>query len=459
MTRGQVWRAVPGARDAMTTVHSRAPVPVPRAVRRDITAVRPAAAPRPAARPGRTLLGYLVTPRPKDLFKALLMPLVFGTAVLATGGTDARTLVRAAIVLAALELLVYPARYQWNDIRGFAADQRHPDACGRGRLPGPVDRARRNVTASCVVAVARIALTAALPFLLPGLGLGGILLWVVLGVFGVAAAYEAVRTAATGRSGEVPPPVRPAVALLWVVVGAGYVVRGLTGLALVVDLPGRPALAAAAAVTLWAAGVSFVTARWAVEATAFARVGAGRVTWSAEASQAREHLLALVRWLPSHTGPAVTSAAGWAALRGRTPVRAPWNLAALVAGAAAAVTGRMLADPSPTGGVALLAAAGGVAALVTVLVPRGRVVAVLLGAVLVSAALVLHDTPRPGFAVLPWLAVMIAYLRFSSRSLRTMGEVGERLRARLGGLCATAGRMLVGPDTWDVVRTGGPARG
>ena len=422
--------------------------------RRDTPAVRTA----PTTTPGRTLLGYLAMPRPKDLFKALLMPLTFGSAVLATGGTDTRTVLRAAIVLVALELLVYPARYQWNDIRGFAADQRHPHASARGRLPGPLHRARTHVTASAVVAIARVALTAALPFLLPGLGLGGILLWVLVGVFGVAAVYEVVRSAATGRSGEVPPPVRPAVLLLWIVVGAGYMVRGLTGLALVVDLLARPALTAAAAVTLWAAGVSFVTARWAIEATAFARLRAGRVTWTAEAAHARQHLLALVRWVPSHAGPTAGSATDWAALRRRTPVLAPWNLAALVAGAAAAVTGRLLTDPE-AGGTALTALAGALAALITILAPRHRSAAVLVGGAVVAGVLMLHGTPRPAAAVLPWLVVMTAYVRSSSRCLRTMGEVGDRLRERLGGLCTTSGRLLVGTDTWDALRTGGPARG
>jgi hypothetical protein len=265
--------------------------------------------------PRHTLLGYLAVPRPKDLFKALLAPLTFALAVLATGGTDARTILRAAVVLMALELLVYPARFQWNDVRGFAPDQRHPDEADRERLPGPVERVRRHVTASCVVAVARIALTLVLPFLLPGLQLGGILLWVVAGVFGVAAAYEALRAAGTGREGTVPPPVRPAIVLLWITVGAGYVVRGVTGLALVVDLPRHPALGLAVVVTLWASGTAFVTSRWAIESTAFARLRDGRVEWVAEAGQAREHLLALVRWLPTRADPAATSAKGWAALR------------------------------------------------------------------------------------------------------------------------------------------------
>src|SRR3954451_8526144 len=98
---------------------------------------RAAAEPRPAGR--RTLAGYLLMPRPKDLFKALLMPLTFGLGVLANGRVSGQTRVRARVALAVLELLVCPARYQCNDVRGFVADQRHPAEKDRGRLPGPVE--------------------------------------------------------------------------------------------------------------------------------------------------------------------------------------------------------------------------------------------------------------------------------------------------------------------------------
>ena len=420
-------------------------------------AAKPARTRAPARR--RSLLGYLLMPRPKDLFKALLMPLTFGLAVLATGRVDGTMLLRAVIVLAALELLVYPARYQWNDVRGFAADQRHPSEADRGRLPGPIDRAREHVLASTVVALARVAITAALPFLLPGLHLGGILLWVVLGVFGVAIAYEGLRSAGTGRTDAVPPPVRPSIVLLWVTVGAGYVVRGLTGLALVVDLGQHVALGVAAAVTLWAYGVGFVTARWAIESTAFARLRLGRVDWTADATQAREHLLALVRWLPAQADPAVVSATHWAALRGRTPLSAPWNVATVVAGAAAAVTGRLLAGPATTAVLLALAAAGGLAALIVVAAPRSRGVAVAAGGLLLVGGLTLLGTPEAVTVVLPWLAVLLAYVRFSSGSLRTMGALGDRLRAAAGRLLLPCGRALVGRETWNALAGSESARG
>jgi hypothetical protein len=427
-----------------------------------VSSALPPAASDPAPR-RRTLLGYLVIPRPKDLIKALLMPLTFGWAVLASGGAGGQTVLRAIVVLAALELLVYPARYQWNDVRGFAADQRHPGEADRGRLPGPLTMARPHVVASCVVAAARVAVTLLLA-LLPGLHLGGVLVGVVVGVFGVAIAYEAIRSAATGRTGEATASLRPLLVLLWITVGAGYVVRGMTGLALVLNLRERPALGVAAMVTLWAYGVAFVTSRWAVESLAFARLHGDRVSWVAEASHAREHLLGLTRWLPARvdqrdvTMPGDDTAACWAALRSRTAVLAPWNLALILAGAAAALTGRLMTGTATWREAALVAAAGGLVSLAAVVATRSRVFTVVLGAAVLLVALVAQGTPSPLSALLPWLAVMTAYVHFSAQSLRTMGRLGRNLRAWLSRVLTPVARLVVGRQTWEVLMRRGPAR-
>ncbi|KDN16451.1 hypothetical protein [Amycolatopsis rifamycinica] len=402
-----------------------------------------------ARKSGRSLVGYLLVPRPKDMVKALLMPATFVLGVLAGGHLDGDTLVRAAVAWVALELLVYPARYQWNDVRGFVADQAHPDERGRGRLPGPVARARAHVTASCTVALARLAAVAALALLLPGLG--GLLGAITVGVFGIAVAYEALR-AGTGRTGRVPPPLRPRLIALWVVVGAGYALRGMVGLVAAVGLGERPVTLVAAAVALWAFGIAFVTSRWALEALAFARIDDGRLVWTARAEQAREHLLGLVRWLPDRTTE--RDPAAWAALRSRTPVTAPWNLALVLAGTAAGLTGMLLtgAQPAPAAAAALL---GGVAAAVAVFVPRGRVAVVLAGAVAQWGALVAEGAPRPLAAVLPWFAVMAAYLVFSGQRLNTIGTSDERVRAAVVAVFAPVVHAVVGDATWGALRTGG----
>jgi hypothetical protein len=411
------------------------------------------------ARTGRPLAGYLVMPRPGDAVKALLMPLTFGLGVLANGGTDGRTVLRALLVLVVLEFLVYPARYQWNDIRGFAADQRHPGK-DRGRLPGPLSMARSRIAASSSVAALRLAVAGVIA-VLPGLDLGTVVIFVIVGVFGVAGVYETLRAAATGRhSGDGPPPLTPALVSLWIAVGAGYVVRGMTGLALAVDLGERPALSVAAALTLWAYGVAFVTSRWAVESIAHARLNGGRVRWSADPSQAREHLLALTRWLPPVVDdPAVPGLGRWAVVGGRTPASAPWNVAVSIAGAAAVLTGLLLTG-APGGpaawGVAVL---GGLTALAAASSPRARFLVAAAGAAGLLLVMLATATPDPLVALLPWLAVMLAYVHCSGQCLESMGELGRVVRGAVARALTPLARVVVGHHTWQALTSNGPAHG
>jgi hypothetical protein len=137
----RLWRVAAG----MTITHPQ-PSQTSRRYRHTAPGVQPAAAVTAVPNGRRTLAGYLLMPRPKDLFKALLMPLTFGLGVLANGGVSGQTLIRAAVVLAVLELLVYPARYQWNDIRvssptSVIPPRRIADVCpGRWRTRGSTSR-------------------------------------------------------------------------------------------------------------------------------------------------------------------------------------------------------------------------------------------------------------------------------------------------------------------------------
>ncbi|HZA15289.1 MAG TPA: hypothetical protein VE645_00055 [Pseudonocardiaceae bacterium] len=412
------------------------------------------AAPGP---PRRTILSYLLVPRPKDLVKGLIVPFAFGIGALAAGGTSREQVLRALVVWAALELLVYPARYQWNDVRGFVADQQHPGVQDRGRLPGPLDRARERVLASSAVALARLAAAAGLVLVLPTLHLGGELAAVTAAVFGVAAVYETLRARTTGCTGRVPPPLRPALVALWLVVGAGYAIRGVTGLALAVDLAGQPLLGAASVVTLWSFGVAFVSGRWALETLAFARLEGRQVAWSARSEQAREHSLALVRWLPTEIPtqdlPHVTGgqATDWPALRGRTRASAPWNVAALLAGAAAALTGRLLTGPAPAAAALLAVASGAVAAATVLFAPRWRGSAVFLGTAALAVVFTASGAANPAVAVLPWLAVLGAHVVCTRQSLSSMGYPLRRVGRLLGTALVPIGRAAVGRATWAAV--------
>jgi len=381
---------------------------------------------------GRTLTAYLLLPRPADMVKAFVLPLTFGLGVLGAGGVDAAQLLRALVVWAAMELLIYQARYQWNDVRGFAADQVHPDAVARGRLPGPGERGRAHIAASVAVATCRLLLTAGLALLF-WRDLGHVLVTVTVAVFGVAAVYEWVRSMCTGRTAQIPPPLHPALVATWIAVGAGYAVRGVTGLALAVELDAAPALAAASCLTMWAVGTAFVTCRWSLEAMPFARLSDGQLLWQAQEGLAREHTLGLVRWLPPRVDRRDVADGGgvgrWRALHGRTPLHAPWNVATVIAAAGAAATGHLLVDGADGGVTALLAAAGVSSGLVVVLTARRRALAALAAAsalALVEGALGL---PQPLVAVLPMLAVLLAHASFTSQCQADLGHPLHRLQA------------------------------
>jgi hypothetical protein len=234
----------------------------------------------------------------------------------------------------------------------------------------------------------------------------------------------------------------------------------MIGLGLVVDLAARPALAMAATVTLWAYGIAFVTSRWAVESLAYARMEGRRVSWAADASHAREHLLALTRWLPSSPEPqAPASLTRWAVLHDRTPLQAPWHVALAITGGAAAVTGLLLNTAGSAASIGAVAVLGAAAALAVAALPGWRIPAVALGAAMLLWVYAAVFAAHPVVATLPWLAVMAAYLHFSAQCPDTMGHLGRVVRGGLAGALTPLGRLVVGHRTWQVLQTKDPARG
>jgi hypothetical protein len=388
----------------------------------------------------RRLWSYLLLPRPGDLVKAGIFPCTFLLGVLSAGGASGKDVLRAALIWIALELLIYQARYQWNDIRGFEADQRHPSRAARGRLPGPPSRGREHKRASALVALGRLAMLAILAVVLSSLDLAVPLLVLAVAVFAVAALYEALRAHATGRSDRIPPSVTGGILVIWAVIGAGYAIRSLAGFAAAVDLFDSPGLPLAALIAAWSFGISFVTGRWALEALAFARREQdGGIAWSVEPGQAREHSLALIRWLPTRPQPAEEpgdrSLDGWRALSGGVSPFAPWEVAAVVAAAAAALTGRLLSGPAGLPEAALFTIGGALCATAVLSARRLRRFALLAGAAVLFALASIVDSPRPALTVLPWLAVLGAHLFFTAQSPSTLAHplrsAFSRARSRL----------------------------
>jgi hypothetical protein len=303
---------------------------------------------RPTASSPRTLVRYLTLPRPGDLTKAIILPLGFLLAAATTQWPSAHELARAAVVWFAVEYLAYQARYQWNDIRGFAADQAHPDRDKRGRLPGPPEKGPAHIAASRAVLGARLAAAVALVVVLPGLRLAPVLLPSVVAVFGAALAYEMLRR----RAAVCPSAERPdaAVVALWLISGAGYCVRGMTGVVLGAASGSSLAVAVAAGLACWLTGIVFVTTRWAVESLPFARRRGVRLRWHAEPGHGRGHLLPLTRWIPQDDGPPPPNLETWRPLWSRCAWHAPWNVAYAAALPLAWLAGANLsAGSSPSG--------------------------------------------------------------------------------------------------------------
>lgn len=378
-------------------------------------------------------MGYLAMPRPGDAIKWAILPSGFVLGAVSGGSLTAPAVGRALVVWAVLELLVYPARYQVNDMLGFEADQRHPGG-DRGRLPGPVEAKKSRVATSAAVAVAKVAVALTVAAVAPP-DVGRIILLVMAGVLLTAVAYEVLRAVATGHTGAAPAPTTPGVVAIWLVVGAGYALRGLTGVALAVDLAADRLLAAAVLIAWWAFGVGWVTSRWAVESTAYARLEEGRLVWSARAEDAREHLLALARWLPPHPAPGTnpeTALPSWRPTETAATLSSPWHVAGIVAGGFAALSGRLLVDPDASGGSLVAALAEGLAAtaLVSFAGTRRPLVAVLGAAVLVGLGLA---RGVPVDWVVPWIALAAAqtvYLRQDRDSLGSIVRVvGTRVRS------------------------------
>ena len=402
---------------------------------------RPAAKPShwlPAAGRERTLRSYLLLPRPGDTSKWAIIPAGFTLAVLATGSSSGKLLGQAVLVWLVIEYLVYQARYQWNDIRGFAADQAHPDRQSRGRLPGPIELGRRNRTLSIVVALARLALAAGIILLLSARSTP-IAAIAAAAVLIVALAYETLRSvAAVPGQPRTAARTRPVVLALWLVSGLGYLVRGLTGLALGVDLHRHWQLGLVAGCALWAGGVGFVTARWAVESIAFGRPVGGRIDWAATPEQAREHLLALVRWLPMpDRSPADRPALrSWRALRHGSSPTAPWNLATLVCLPLAAAGGAQLSGLRSAGTLAVAAAVGLLLAAGLIVRPRWWVAAAGLAGLALTEQVT--GVPRCWSAVLPPLLAAALYVCSMRQCLAEIGKPVDALR-RLARLSRPAG--------------------
>jgi hypothetical protein len=389
---------------------------------------------------GRALGAYLAFPRPEAWAKALIAPACFVLAATSTGRLGDWK--RFAALWLVLELLIYAARYQWNDIRGVDADLRHAERAARSRLPvGTTAGARRrSIRLSGLTAVARV-LAALLIGVLTGLTRQVLLLAVA--VFTVAAAYEFLRALGPGA------PRGTRVAAVWVVVGFGYVIRGGLGLS-TAGLAWSSLAMVAGLVCVGSFGIMFVLLTWALEATSYCAADACG-GWQARAElAAKPHLAALLPYLgrpvradggagsaESGAGDGAAGAARYCGtdrvLRRGGRLSAPWNLALLVAAVSGGIEGVALARPHGHGAflAAVAASAAGAGLLAGGRSSMGRWVVTAACAPVLAAAALLAGAALPVLAAAPWLAIAGLYSAFRGWSYRDLVAAGPRLAAAL----------------------------
>jgi hypothetical protein len=384
-------------------------------------------------RPGsqhRGLAAYLLYPRPDTWAKVQIAPACFLLAAWPSGRLGHWP--SFVVLWLVLEFLIYPARYQWNDIRGIDVDQAHAEREARARLPvGPTAQSRRrSIRLSLLTAAARV-----LAALLVG-ALAGLIRPVLIltaAVFAIAGLYEGLRASRNERW----PTWR--IAAVWLAVGLGYLVRGGLGLA-AAGLPWGSTAMITGLICVTAFGIMFVLLTWVLEATSYCAADASGGWHTRAGLAAKPHLAELLRSVrrPVTTGGVPPESGRYCGtdpvLRSGSALVAPWNLALAVAAASGAPFGLALARPAGPGGYLIAAGVGlaGAVLLARCRTTAGRwAIAVAWFGVLISAGRPANP-PRAVLPGLPWLAVTGLYCAFCGWSYRDLVTASPRWPAALG---------------------------
>ncbi|MGW4287225.1 hypothetical protein ACWEIK_09840 [Streptomyces sp. NPDC004673] len=402
----------------------------------------------------RGLLSYLVLPRPEDWVKWLLIPLAFAVVVLARDLTPQWGRLLLAMLL--VEYLVYAARYQVNDIRGYAEDAAHPEAAARMRLPHPADPAARRLVVVCSALVAALRVVTAFGIAAAtGLTRGLLAVTAVISVAGML--YEYLRTAESR-----PGSARRAAAVgLWLLVGTGYALRYAVG-AHAAGLPFGDPLVWTGALYAYGLGVMFVLLTWVLEASAYCSAPRPRRWYASPTLRAKPHLLLLLQHVRGVTlipGPPPAGSSAHAGcgevpvLRHRCAPAAPWNLAYWATVAAAAPLALCLTGltPGDAAGVWVLAVSVPAAALLPLAGgPAARTLLLGAGTVLPAVGVALLAGPGAAlFTALPFAVCGGLYTSFRQQSYRDLKHFLPDLTTATRQTAARALRALVGRATWD----------
>jgi hypothetical protein len=406
----------------------------------------------------RSIVSYLLLPRPGDWIKAVVAPGVYAVAAYAGGSFDRWPSFIALWLI--LEYLLYEARYQWNDLRGWGHDHGHVERRARARLPHGLDpdHDRRHILVSLLIAGVRVLGAVVLGWVLGVLPQTLILLALVYGIAFVYEWLRAVPRRATGRASA-------ADLAIWIVVGLGYAVRAGLGL----SLAGIPlqSLAGASGILCFAIfGVMFVLLTWVLEAAGLCRIDS--VGWhQGPELAAKPHLVPLLRYAGVETLESLADSANSRSgrrekvLRERGRVRTPWNASLLLACGAAVPFGLALSGYASSHFSQRLASAHvplyalafglGVSLATLLAVSSGtwtRVVTAAFGAVALYSASYAIEAWKPWIVVAPWIVIAVWYLSFRGSSYFDLNHAIDYVVVGTVRCGAWLLQWIMGKRTW-----------
>lgn len=400
-------------------------------------------------RRSRSLLSYLLLPRPHEVTKWLFMPIAFTVTAWAAGSFARwQDLIFTWIIF---EYLIYQARYQVNDIRGISEEARNPVKLMRRRLP-MARNPQTSIVASLIAVIFRVLMAVLLAYILN-------LLTAVMILIGITVAatviYEALRA------------IRPRKKLLtsansvaiWISVGFGYAIRSGAG----IWLAGHPLLTTASALTMLffaAYGIKVALQSWVLEAAAYCTSDEYGKLYLKESIAGKPHIDALLAWT------------GWTVLRGtdaqgsipgreaavmasnriRKPL-APWNVAFCLGSVLGGIAMVKLTQTSAPywlyGAVAALSLVA--SGLMIVVSNRYHfVITVVTSLLLAGMALSVTHQATAVIVTLPWLAIAFDYGTYCAATyegmLTVLSRAARALRKIAGMVAARVFTPLLGKD-------------
>jgi len=406
----------------------------------------------------RSFLSYTLLPRPDDLIKG---PFLFAGVMLAVlssptiRGDWASILGDVTLLWVGAELLLYQARYQWNDIRGRVEDRVSPQSEGRGRLPeiaGVVPKTLLALVARVYLAAVIVAIDGADRNL--GLDLPRALTVGFVLIFGLAVLYELVKTRLrrSGRCSQLT------LAVILTLVGLGYPVRFVIGW-LAVTSQASPALWWAL-VGLWGLGVAFVSMTWMLEAASYFRVTRNLELVPCADITTKPHLNTLLRAARVRTrdwnGAArpVVDGGATQALRVLTrPSLTPWGIGSAIWLVSVCAAGGSLVGLDVTANLVTALAVGGV-----VMIPASGRWELLLQwlcalaglGICLSQAMAVAPEPEPHAALrlLLWVSLPLVpaalFTALWSQSYAATRALFHRMLSDIANLAAKAYAVIVG---------------